>query len=87
LVLVYAWVNREVAGTDEAVLWALIVVTFPVALSLSSLGFVVFLQLNRLADVVVPGGFGFNATFWVLSVAGAYWFWFVLVPRLAGHER
>src|SRR5450759_3040580 len=86
-VLVYAWLNRDVPGTDEAVLWALIVVTFPIALTLSTLGFGLFFLLDKFAGVIVPGCFTFNVIFWLLSVAVAYWFWFVLIPRQAGHDR
>ena len=82
-VLVYAWLNRDIPGTDESVARALIILTFPVALTLSVHGFGVFFLLERLTGVTVAGGFGFNAVFWLLSVALGYWFWFVLVPRLS----
>lgn len=87
LVLMYAWLNRDVPGTDEAVLWALIVVTFPIALTLSTLGTGLFFLVDTFGGVTVPGGFGFNAVFWLLSVAVGYWFWFVLIPRQVEHER
>jgi len=86
-VLVYAWLNRNVPGTDELVLWALIIITFPIALALSALGAGVLFLLDRFGGITVAGGFGFNVVFWLLSVATAYWFWFVAIPRLTGHER
>ena len=86
-VLAYAWLNRNVPGTDEAVLWVLIILTFPVALTLSTLGFGVLFLLDRFAGITVPGGLGFNGIFWLLSVSVAYWFWFVFIPRQAGHGR
>ena len=85
-VLAYAWLNRDIPGTDEAVLWALIVITFPIAITLATLGSGVFFLLDRFA-VSVPGGFGFNTVFWVVSVVPAYWFWFVLMPKRVAHER
>jgi len=75
LVLVFAWSNRHASSTDLAVLWMLVVLTFPVALTLSSLGAGLFYLLGTYAGVTIPGGFLFNLCFWVLSVGGAYWFW------------
>ncbi len=71
-------------------MWALLVLTFPVALTISSIGTVAFIALDKFAGVTVPGGFLFNAIFWLLSVPAAYWFWFILVPRIAipgGHTK
>jgi uncharacterized ion transporter superfamily protein YfcC len=87
LLLGYAWINRNVAGIDSVVLWALVLLTFPIALTLATLGSGVFFLLDRFAGISVPGGFGFNVAFWALSVALAYWFWFGFIPRVTGHER
>jgi hypothetical protein len=88
LVLLFAWNHRDTADTDLVVLWALMVLTFPVALVISALGTGLFMLLERFAGLVVPGGFWFNLTYWMLSVGIAYWFWFKVIPRLAGrHER
>jgi polyferredoxin len=86
-VLLYAWQNRSDPTTDEAVLWAMIVLTFPIALTLATVGMVLFIALDKLLGVVVPGGFGFNAVFWVLSFALGYWFWFVFMPKVVANER
>jgi hypothetical protein len=88
LVLLYAWTYRDIADADLVVLWALFVLTFPIALAISVLGAAVFIVLDRVAGVAVPGGFWFNLTYWLLSVSIAYWFWFKVIPRLSGrHER
>ena len=82
-VLAYAWLNRDVSGTDEAVIWALAVLTFPIALTLSTLASGVLYTLHSFANVSVPGGFGFNLAFWSLSVSLGYRFWFGLIPRIS----
>ena len=86
LVLVFAWRNRNAIDTDVVVLWTLMVLTFPIALVVSALGAGLFFLLDRYAGIVVPGGFLFNVAFWAVSVGGAYWFWFMFIPRMVRHE-
>jgi hypothetical protein len=83
---VFAWINRTTADTDLAVMWALLVLTFPIALTISSLGTILFFLLHKYAGITVPGGWWFNLIFWLLSVPTAYWFWFILIPRI-GTDR
>jgi hypothetical protein len=85
-VLVFAWSKRAAIDTDVVVLWMLVVLTFPIALAVSALGAGLFFLLDRYAGIVVPGGFWFNLAFWVISVGGAYWFWFWLIPGKARRE-
>ena len=86
LVLVFAWSNRDAIDADIVVLWALMILTFPIALTVSTLGAGLFLLLDRYAGIVVPGGFWFNLAFWAVSVGGAYWFWFMFIPRMVRRE-
>jgi hypothetical protein len=86
-VLLFAWLNRAAADTGLVVMWALLVLTFPIALTISSVATVGFIALDKFAGVTVPGGFLFNAVFWLLSVPTAYWFWFILIPRIGVPRR
>ena len=86
LVLVFAWNNRSGSDTDIAVFWMLLVLTFPVALTVACLGTGLLFLLDRYFGIVVPGGFLFNVAFWAISVGGAYWLWFVFIPRRVRSE-
>jgi len=79
-VLVFAFIQREVADTDIGFAWFMIYLTFPAGLGLASLMGLIFGGLYQVLGIVVPGGFVFNFTSWLLFVAVGYFQWFVVVP-------
>ena len=80
-VLLFAFVNRDIRGTDIVVLILLAVLCFPVSLALSAILTGVFYVLLEFWGMEVPGGIRFNASIWVLFVVAGYWQWSLMVPR------
>ena len=87
LVLVFAFVQRDIHDTDIAFTYFMLYLTFPVGYLLAYLAGFVLMSLNHAYGIVAPGGFVPNLVAWVLFVIAGYFQWFVLLPHLVRRFR
>ncbi len=81
LVLLYAFVFRDVESTDTTFAYAMLTLTFPLGFLFNTVFGLGLLMLHDSINFSVPLGFVLNLLTWVLFVAAGYLQWFVMLPN------
>jgi hypothetical protein len=81
-VLVLAVLGREFRDTDIVVVYAMLVLSFPIGYAVAFLFVPIAMVIESAFGVIVPGGLVNNVCAIVIFAAAGYAQWFVLVPWL-----
>ena len=85
-VLAGAWIGRQSADTGIFVLYAMLVVAFPVSLLVNAIFAVGMAFMSSSFGITVQDGFALNLLVWLASVVAGYVQWVCVVPRYFGSK-
>ena len=81
LVLLFAFVYRDLESTDTTFAYLMLALTFPLGFLFNTVFGAGLLLLYDSAGFAVPLGFVLNLLTWLLFVAAGYLQWFVMLPN------